>query len=83
MATTTTVRLSEETRRTLAELASREGVTISAKLTALVRGAADDAMLTGHEEAMERLRADPRRLAEWREEVAQLEGTLGDGLDDR
>jgi predicted transcriptional regulator len=79
----TTVRLSEETRRTLAELAGRERVTISAKLTTLVRKAADDAMLTGHEEAMERLRADPRRLAEWRDEVAELEGTLGDGLGER
>jgi hypothetical protein len=58
-------------------------MTISAKLTALVRKAADDAMLAGHKEAMEQLRADSRRLAEWHSEVAQLKGTLGDGLDDR
>jgi hypothetical protein len=77
---TTTVRVSEETHRTLAEMAEHDGVTISAKVAALVRQAEEDAMLLGHEAAMERLRADPEEWAAWQAEVAELDGTLGDGL---
>lgn len=79
---TTTVRVSEETHRALAEMAGREGIAISAKVSALVRQAEDDAMLAGHEAAMERLRADPEEWTAWQAEVAELDGTLGDGLDD-
>ena len=77
---TTTVRVSEETHRALAEMAQHDGVTISAKVAALVRQAEEDAMLMGHEVAMERLRADPEEWAAWQAEVAELDGTLGDGL---
>jgi hypothetical protein len=78
---TTTVRVSEETHRALVEMAEHDGVTISAKVAALVRLAEEDAMLAGHEAAMERLRADPEQWATWRAEVEELDGTLGDGLD--
>ncbi len=78
---TTTVRVSEETHRALAEMAGREGIAISAKVAALVRQAEDDAMLAGHEVAMERLQATPKQWAAWQTEVAELDGTLGDGLD--
>jgi hypothetical protein len=78
---TTTVRVSEETHRALVEMAGREGIAISAKVSALVRQAEDDAMLAGHEVAMERLRTDPEDWAAWQAEVAELDGTLGDGLD--
>lgn len=78
---TTTVRVSEETHRALVEMAEQDGVTISAKVATLVRLAEEDAMLAGHEEAMERLRADPKQWAAWQDEVAELDGTLGDGLD--
>ncbi len=78
---TTTVRVSEETHRALVEMAEHDGLTISAKVAALVRLAEEDAMLTGHEAAMERLRADPEQWAAWQAEVAELDGTLGDGLD--
>jgi hypothetical protein len=40
----------------------------------------DDAMLIGHESAIERLRADPVQWASWQAEIAELDGTLGDGL---
>jgi hypothetical protein len=40
----------------------------------------DDAMLTGHEAAIERLRADPVQWASWQAENAELDGTLADGL---
>jgi hypothetical protein len=40
----------------------------------------DDAMLIGHEAAIERLRADPVQWASWQAEIAELDGTLGDGL---
>ena len=40
----------------------------------------DDAMLVGHEAAMDRLRADPEQWAAWQAEIAELDGTLGDGL---
>jgi len=40
----------------------------------------DDAMLVGHEAAIERLRADPVEWASWQAEIAELDGTLGDGL---
>lgn len=79
---TTTVRVSEETHRALVEMAGREGVAISAKVAALVRQAEDDAMLAGHEVAMERLRANPQEWASWQADVAELDGTLGDGLAD-
>ncbi len=78
---TTTVRVSEETHRALAEMAGREGIAISAKVAALVRQAEDDAMLAGHEAAMERLQATPQQWAAWQAEVVELDGTLGDGLD--
>jgi hypothetical protein len=78
---TTTVRVSEDTHRALAEMARREGVPISTKLAELVCAAEDDAMLAGHEAAMERLRADPQEWAAWQAELAELDGTLGDGLD--
>jgi hypothetical protein len=41
----------------------------------------DDAMLAGHEAAIERLRADPVEWASWQAEIAELDGTLSDGLD--
>lgn len=44
--------------------------------------AEDDAMLVGHEAAMNRLRADPERWAAWQAEIAGLDGTLSDGLAD-
>jgi hypothetical protein len=78
---TTTVRVSEETHRALVEMAEHDGVTISAKVAALVRQAEDDAMLMGHEAAMERLRSAPEQWAAWQTEVAALDGTLADGLD--
>jgi hypothetical protein len=78
---TTTVRVSGETHRALAEMAAREGIAISAKVSELVRKAEDDALLAGHEAAMERLRADPEAWAVWQAEVAELDGTLSDGLD--
>lgn len=69
---TTTVRVSEETHRALVEMAEHDGVTISAKVAALVLLAEEDAMLAGHEAAMERLQADRssgphgrRRLQNW------------------
>jgi hypothetical protein len=40
----------------------------------------DDAMLIGHEAAIERLRADPVQWASWQAEIAELDGTLADGL---
>ena len=40
----------------------------------------DDAMLLGHEAAIERLRADPVQWASWQAEIAELDGTLADGL---
>jgi hypothetical protein len=40
----------------------------------------DDAMLVGHEAAIERLRADPVAWASWQAEIAELDGTLSDGL---
>jgi hypothetical protein len=40
----------------------------------------DDAMLVGHEAAIERLRADPVAWASWQAEIAELDGTLADGL---
>jgi hypothetical protein len=42
----------------------------------------DDAMLAGHVAAIERLRADPVEWAAWQAELAELDGTLGDGLSD-
>ena len=34
----------------------------------------DDAMLVGHEAAIERLRADPVQWASWQAEIAELDG---------
>lgn len=43
---------------------------------------ADDEMLAGHEAAIERLRANPKEWAAWQTEIALLDGTLSDGLND-
>jgi hypothetical protein len=40
----------------------------------------DDAMLAGHAAAIDRLCADPVEWAAWQAELAELDGTLGDGL---
>ena len=42
----------------------------------------DDAMLVGHVATIDRLRADPVQWASWQAEIAELDGTLADGLSD-
>lgn len=77
MASTTTVRVREETGRRLAEMAKSRGKTIPAVIAELVDSAQADEILTAHTRAVSASGA----CDEYAHEIASLEGTMGDGLE--
>jgi predicted CopG family antitoxin len=77
-----TVRVRDETRRKLAEMAKREGRSIPEVIAALVERAEADAMIAEHLAAMERLRADPEQWKDYQRELEEWDATLMDGLED-
>jgi hypothetical protein len=78
VAATTTVRVHEETRRALAAIAAREGITIPDVVARLVEGAEADQVLRAHTRAITAAQV----LDEYLVEVAAMEQTTGDGLED-
>lgn len=77
MASMTTVRVREETRRRLAEMAKRRGKTIPAVIAELVESAEAEETLAAHNRAV----LAPGASDEYQREITSLEGTVGDGLD--
>ncbi len=78
MAATTTVRVHEKTRRALAAMAGREGITIPEVLARLVDHAETDEIIRAHNRAI----SAPEVLDDYLAEIHSLEGTLPDGLED-
>jgi predicted DNA-binding protein len=70
--TTTTIRVSAETRDRLNELARRRGESAGEIVTALVREADDRALLAAAGEDWQRLSGDADALARYRAETDQL-----------
>ncbi len=76
----TTVRISEETRVTLRELAAATGEPMHRVLERAVDSYRRARFFTELDAAYASLRADPEGWAEELQERADLEGTLGDDL---
>jgi predicted DNA-binding protein len=74
MGTTTTIRVSSETRDRLNALARRRGAPVSEIVAELAQEADERALLADAAEGWERLAADPAALAAYRAESQALEG---------
>lgn len=77
MTSMTTVRVPEETRRRLAEMAEHSGKTIAEVISELVERARADEILAAHNRAL----LAPGVGDEYLDEIASLEGTVADGLE--
>jgi predicted DNA-binding protein len=75
--TTTTIRISSETRDRLNELARRRGEAAGEVVAALVQEADDRLLLAAAEEGWERISGDPAALGTYRGETRELEGFDG------
>lgn len=70
---TTTIRVSEETRRLLAEVAAEQGQTITSVAELAARKLFRDHFWDQWDEGWKRLRADPAAFAEYEAERAEWE----------
>jgi uncharacterized protein (DUF1778 family) len=77
LATTATVRVREETRRALAEMAEHSGKTMAEVISELVERARADEILAAHNRAV----LSPGVGDEYLAQIASLEGTVADGLE--
>ncbi|MEA3401326.1 MAG: toxin-antitoxin system protein [Armatimonadota bacterium] len=77
----TTVRVSDETHRTLREISERRGEPMTQVLADAVDRLRDEDLLQRTNEAYARLRADSHTWKEVMRERAEIEGTLADGLE--
>jgi predicted DNA-binding protein len=73
MATTTTIRVSAQTRDRLNALAAREGGSAGEIVAKLVHAADDEQLLADAEAAFEKLASDPEALAAYRREAREIE----------
>jgi len=80
---TTTVRISESTRRALRDLARERGVSMAELLDEAVERLRRESVLEQANAAYAALRADPGAWADEQEERAEWEATLSDGLEER
>ena len=78
----TTVRLSTEAREKLAALAAECERPMSELLAELIERERRRVFLEGLNDDFARLRADAAEWADYRAEIASMEGTLMDGLED-
>lgn len=78
----TTVKLSQEARESLAELAAERHQPMSDVLADIIESERRRAFLEGLNEDFARLRADPEAWADYWAEFESMEGTLMDGLRD-
>lgn len=72
MRPTTTIRVSEETRDRLNDLARRRGSSAGDLVGELVRLADEESLLADAEASWQRLASDPETLAAYRSETTQL-----------
>ena len=70
---TTTIRVTSKTRDRLNALARRRGMAAGQLVEQLVRDADDEALLESAEDAWGRMASEPKMLAAYREESAELE----------
>lgn len=80
MAATATVRVDEETRDSLRQLAEARGSTIPAVLAEIVATARDQALLDQMTVDFAALGAEPALRADYENEASAWESTLADGL---
>jgi predicted DNA-binding protein len=78
----TAVRMSPDTHESLRTLAERAGLTLTQYLADLVEQERRRVMLQDCNDALARLKADPRRWAVYQAEQRELEGTVGDNIAD-
>jgi len=78
----TTVRLSTEARDKLAALAEECERPMSDLLAEMIERERRRVFLEGLNEDYARLRSDPVQWADYRAEIASMDGTLMDGLED-
>lgn len=78
---TTTVRISEETKKVLASIASRKGISQQAVLAEAVEEYRRKLHWEQFNEAYSALRSDRRSLAEEKSERGLWDATLADGLE--
>ena len=76
-----TVRISEKTRKSLRELASKSGESMQTILDRAVEQYRRQRILEEGNAAYARLREDPVAWAAWQQELAAWDATLMDGLD--
>ncbi len=77
---TGTMRVRPQTRSRLRSLAEVDGRSVPDLLDELVEREEDRRMLAESVAAMERLREDPERWADWKAETSPWDATLMDGL---
>ncbi len=77
-----TIRISEQSHRTLRQLADERGTSMQVVLDEAIERLRRAAFFESVNAAYERLRADPEAWAEIETERRALEGTLLDGLED-
>ena len=78
MATTTTIRVSTETRDRLNAMAAREGGSAGEIIAKLVYAADDEQLLADAEADFEKLARDPQTLAAYHREAREIESGFGD-----
>ncbi len=76
MATSTTIRVSTDTRDLLKALVARRGGSTGEIVAELVHAADDDLLLADAESAFRDLADDPQMLAAYSSEVSDIEGTF-------
>lgn len=77
-----TVKLSAEAHASLKELAEAEGVTLMEEIGRIIEEKRRQRMFDEAEKAYEELREDEAAWNDYRDEVEEIEGTIGDGLEE-
>lgn len=78
----TTVKLSQEARAGLAELAAVRKQPMSEVVADLIKKERQRQFFEEFNASFARLKADPAAWADWQAELKSMEGTLMDGLED-
>lgn len=82
MKKSTTIRVSEDTKSTIDELARHSDRPATEVVAEAVERYRRESLLDEADEAYLRLRQDKKSSASYDSELKELEGTLGDGLDE-
>jgi predicted transcriptional regulator len=82
MAATATIRVDQQTRDALVKLADKEHMSIGAVVREAVDKYRRDQFFAQVREELNRLKANPEEWADYQAELASMDGTLLDGLED-